>query len=123
MQPGALADLDRLLVESDRLVVLPGAPCDRPKVIEGVGGMALVVHRARLRQRFGEARGRLFVLVCAPIGHAQLDQRVTRLFAFAAGAQRIDDAAHVGDGALRLPGLRARRPALLVDREALPRIQ
>ena len=110
----ALAYFDRLLVESDRLVVLPGAPRDSPEMIEGVGRMALVVHRAGLRQRFGEARRRLFILICTPIGHAQLDQRVTRLFTFATGAQHVNDAAHIGNGALRLSGLCARRAPLLV---------
>ena len=119
----ALADLDRLLVKPNSLVVQPGAPRDRPKVIEGVGGVALVVHCAALRQRFGEARCRLFVCVCAPVGHAQLDQRVTRLSALAAGANHIDHAANVGHRALSLPGLRARRPAPLVEREALTLLQ
>ncbi len=82
----ALADIDRFLVEADRLVVLPGAPCDGPKVIKGVGGMVLVVHCAGLGQRFGEARARLVVLVGSTVGHAQLHQRVARLFAFTTGA-------------------------------------
>ncbi|OIQ74361.1 hypothetical protein GALL_439850 [mine drainage metagenome] len=119
----ALADLDRLLMEPNSLVVLSGAPRNCPKVIEGIGGVVLVVHCTGIRQRFGEARGRFFIGVRAPVGHAQLDQRVTRLFAFAAGAQLGDHPAHVGNGALSLSGLRARLAAPRVDREALPCVQ
>jgi hypothetical protein len=76
-----------------------------------------------IKRDSGETRRRLFVPVGAPIGHAQLDQCVTRLFAFAAGAQHVNNATHIGNGALRLSGLGARRTALLVEREALPCVQ
>ena len=116
-------DLILWLVEADRPVVLTGAPCDGPKVIEGVCGVERVVHGTRLRQRFGEAGGRRCIVVGASIGHAQLDQRVTGLFTFAVGAQCSDHAAYIVYCALRLSSLRARRPTMRVDGEALPRVQ
>ncbi len=85
--------------------------------------MVLVVHCARLRQRFGKACGRVGVGVCAPIGHAQLDQCVTCLLAFTARAQRGDYKANVGNRTLRLSGLRAGLAAPLVECEALLRVQ
>ena len=122
-ESGALADLDRLLVEGDCLLVQAAAPRHCAEVIKRVGGVALVVHRARFRQRFGQARRRLFVGIGAPVGHAELDQRVTRSLTIATGARRIDDAANVGHRALRLTGLRACRPTPLVDRQALRLVQ
>ena len=107
---GALADLDRLLVESDGLLVAPGAPRNGAQVIQGIGRMALVVHGARFRQRIGQAGRRVLVCVGAPIRHAELDQCIASFLALAARARGVDDATDVGDGALGLPGLRARRP-------------
>ena len=87
------------------------------------GGVALVFHCARLCQRLGEARARLVILVSTPIGHAQLDQCVTRFGAVAVSARRRHDALNIGNGALRLSGLRTCRTAMRVNGETLRRSQ
>jgi len=68
-QAQAFADLDRFLVEADRFSVAAVAPCHSPQVVQGVGGVALVVHGAALGERLRQALRCLLVVVGAPIGH------------------------------------------------------
>jgi len=99
-------------------MVEPGAPRNRSEVVERVGSVALVVHRPTRGQRFGEARGRFFVCVCTPIGHAELNERFTCALPLAAGTDRIQHATYVGDRALCLSRVGARCAAPLVNGEA-----
>ncbi len=105
------------------LVVHAAAPGHRAQVVQRVGGVVLVVHRARFGQRFGQAGGGLFVGIGAPVGHAQLHQRVARAGAVAGGARGVDHHAQIGHRALGLPGLRARRAAQGVHAQALRRVE
>ena len=52
-----------------------------------------------------------------------MHQGIPRLFAIAAGARRLDNAANIGDRSLGLSGLRPCRSPLFVDGEALTFIE
>jgi hypothetical protein len=62
-----------------------------------------------------KSSNRLVVRVAAPVGHAQLDQRVACALAIATGTRRIQHTADIGHRGLRLSGLRACRAAAFVQ--------
>src|SRR6185369_1316908 len=107
----ALADRDRLGVKADRFAVAAVAPRHRTQVVERVGGMALVAHRAAFGEGLREALSRALVVVGAAVGHAELDHGVARLLALAAPLGRLDHPPDVGHGAFGLPRLGARAAA------------
>ena len=110
LQP--LADLDGLLMELNRLGVVAIAPSHGSQVIQRIGHMPLVVHRARRRERLVQARGRLLICIGPSIGHAELDQEIAHAFALATIARHVDHALEVSNCTRGLARLRARCTAL-----------